>query len=405
MKRKIASLFLLIFLSSLIISAYSATDNVIIRVGYPRLGQNQYVGTVRIYESDVTIDSIQNGDVFTIFVDNAEFMSPPTLTERGRFDLNIVSGGNDGDSYITYEFIPSSTGGTGRVIIDFAFDNMRVLGGDVTARVDSVQSGVSSGYFSLGGSEEEKTPEPVVKEEEVNLSYQQLTEAKEKKVNILVQNNEYQILIPNKMLYEKVLEEVIEKEQNLKIMVKREVPSDIKYLTDMYSLSFFVMDKDGNERSKITNFENSFYLKIKDTDVKDKRNVKGVITSESEDKIFNTHYDVKNDHIIIQVSDYSDKISLIRRSNNRELVFAQEEFSVFEGKNYLPVRQVADYYGWNVTWNPFTRTVNLQKNESTIEVKDYIIVRERSYISIDFIRENFSAPVFELEDQIVLKFN
>ncbi len=405
MKRKIASLFLLIFLSSLIISAYSATDNVIIRVGYPRLGQNQYVGTVRIYESDATIDSIQNGDVFTIFVDNAEFMSPPTLTERGRFDLNIVSGGNDGDSYITYEFIPSSTGGTGRVIIDFAFDNMRVLGGDVTARVDSVQSGVSSGYFSLGGSEEEKTPEPVVKEEEVNLSYQQLTEAKEKKVNILVQNNEYQILIPNKMLYEKVLEEVIEKEQNLKIMVKREVPSDIKYLTDMYSLSFFVMDKDGNERSKITNFENSFYLKIKDTDVKDKRNVKGVITSESEDKIFNTHYDVKNDHIIIQVSDYSDKISLIRRSNNRELVFAQEEFSVFEGKNYLPVRQVADYYGWNVTWNPFTRTVNLQKNESTIEVKDYIIVRERSYISIDFIRENFSAPVFELEDQIVLKFN
>ena len=49
--------------------------------------------------------------------------------------------------------------------------------------------------------------------------------------------------------------------------------------------------------------------------------------------------------------------------------------------------------------------VNLQKDESTIEVKDYIIVRERSYISTDFIRENFSAPVFELEDQIVLKFN
>lgn len=405
MKRKIASLFLLIFFSSIIVSAYSATDNVIVRVGYPRLGQNQYVGTVRIYESDATIDSIQNGDIFTIFVDNAEFMSSPTLTERGRFDLKVISGGNDGDSYITYKFIRSSTGGTGRVIIDFAFDDMRVLGGDVTARVDSVQSGVSSGYFSLGGSEEEKKPEPVVKEEEVNLSHQQLTEAKEKKVNILVQNNEYQILIPNKMLYEKVLEEVIEKEQNLKIMVKREVPSDIKYLTDMYSLSFFVMDKDGNEKNKITEFENSFYLKIKDTDVKDKRNVKGVITSEPEDKIFNTHYDVKNDHIIIQVNDYSDKISLIRRSNNRELVFNQDEFAAFEGKNYLPVRQVADYYGWNVAWNPFTRTVNLQKNESTIEVKDYIIVRERSYISADFIRENFSAPVFELEDQIVLKFN
>lgn len=405
MKRKIASLFLLIFFSSIIVSAYSATDNVIVRVGYPRLGQNQYVGTVRIYESDATIDSIQNGDIFTIFLDNAEFITSPTLVERGRFDLNIISGGNDGDRYITYEFTDPSPARTGRVIIDFAFDDMRVLGGDVTARVDSVQSGVSSGYFSLGGSEEEKKPEPVVKEEEVNLSHQQLTEAKEKKVNILVQNNEYQILIPNKMLYEKVLEEVIEKEQNLKIMVKREVPSDIKYLTDMYSLSLFVMDKDGNEKSKITEFENSFYLKIKDTDVKDKRNVKGVITSEPEDKIFNTHYDVKNDHIIIQVSDYSDKISLIRRSNNRELVFNQDEFAEFEGENYLPVRQVADYYGWNVAWNPFTRTVNLQKNESTIEVKDYIIVRERSYISADFIRENFSAPVFELEDQIVLKFN
>lgn len=405
MKRKIASLFLLIFFSSIIVSAYSATDNVIVRVGYPRLGQNQYVGTVRIYESDATIDSIQNGDIFTIFVDNAEFMSSPTLTERGRFDLNVVSGGNDGDSYITYEFIPSSTGGTGRVIIDFAFDDMRVLGGDVTARVDSVQSGVSSGYFSLGGSEEEKKEEPVVKEEEVILTSQQIKEALEKKVNILVQNNEYQILIPNKILYENVIEEILEKDNNLKIMVKREIPSDIKYLTDMYSLSFFVIDKDGNEKSKITEFENFFNLKIKDPDVKDKRNVKGILASPSKEKVFNTHYDVKKDYIIIQVSDYSDKISLIRRSNNRELVYNEGDFAVFEGKNYLPVRQVADYYGWNVTWNPFTRTVNLQKNESTIEVKDYIIVRERSYISADFIRENFSAPVFELEDQIVLKFN
>ena len=201
----------------------------------------------------------------------------------------------------------------------------------------------------------------MVKEEEVILTSQQIKEALEKKVNILVQNNDYQILIPNKILYENVIEEILEKDNILKIMVKREIPSDIKYLTDMYSLSFFVIDKDGNEKSKITEFENSFNLKIKDPDVKDKRNVKGILASTSEEKVFNTHYDVKKDYIIIQVSDYSDKISLIRRSNNRELVFNQDDFAVFEGKNYLPVRQVADYYGWNVTWNPFTRTVNLQK--------------------------------------------
>jgi len=156
MKKRLVIFMLLIFLSSIVITTFSATENVIVRVGYPRLGENQYVGTVRIYESDATIDSIQEGDVFTIFLDNAEFITSPTLVERGRFDLNIISGGNDGDRYITYEFTNPSPARTGRVIIDFELDDMRVLGGDVTARVDSVQSGVSSGYFSLGGSDEKE---------------------------------------------------------------------------------------------------------------------------------------------------------------------------------------------------------------------------------------------------------
>ena len=385
MKRKIASLFLLIFFSSIVISAYSATDNVIVRVGYPRLGQNQYVGTVRIYESDATIDSIQNGDVFSIFVENAEFMTPPTLTERGRFDLNVLSGGNDGDSYITYEFVPSSTGGTGRVIIDFAFDDMRVLGGDVKARVDSVQSGVSSGYFSLGGSEEKKEEKPKVTKEEVTVSAEQLQEAKDKKVNIVVRSNDYQLVLPY----------TIAEKGDLKIKVKRELPSEAKYLTELFSI----------EINDIKEVKDNIYLKIKDPDVKDKRNVKGVLLEEAGDKLLMTHYDVKNDHIIIRTKDISKKISLVRASNNRELIFDEDHYVSHEGKKYVPVRQSAAYYGWDVTWNPFTRTVNLQKDEKTIEVKDYIIVRERSYISAEFLMKNLEASVFELEDQVVLKFN
>ena len=385
MKRKIASLFLLIFFSSIVISAYSATDNVIVRVGYPRLGQNQYVGTVRIYESDATIDSIQNGDVFSIFVENAEFMTPPTLTERGRFDLNVLSGGNDGDSYITYEFVPSSTGGTGRVIIDFAFDDMRVLGGDVKARVDSVQSGVSSGYFSLGGSEEKKEEKPKVTKEEVTVSAEQLQEAKDKKVNIVVRSNDYQLVLPY----------TIAEKGDLNIKVRREVPLEAKYLTELFSI----------EINDIKEVKDNIYLKIKDPDVKDKRNVKGVLLEEAGDKLLMTHYDAKNDHIIIRTKDISKKISLVRASNNRELIFDEDHYVSHEGKKYVPVRQSAAYYGWDVTWNPFTRTVNLQKDEKTIEVKDYIIVRERSYISAEFLMKNLEASVFELEDQVVLKFN
>lgn len=405
MNKKIFSVILVLFLSSILISAYGATDNVIIRVGYPRLGENQNVGTVRIYESDATIDSIQKGDIFTIFVENAEFMSPATLVERGRFDLKIVSGGNDGDSYITYEFIPASSGDTGRVVIDFEFDNMRVTGGDVTARVDSIQSGVTSSYFSLGGSEKEKKDrEEKVIEEEIIITSNQLKEALEKDVNILIQNNDYQVLIGNKILKENKLQEIIEKDGNLKVNIRREEPSEIKYLTDIYFFSFTTTDKKGNELEKIKDFTDTFNLIIKDKNIKDKSNVKGVSIKDFKNQEVFTHYDKAKDNIIVMVKDFKDGLTLIRGSNNRELIFKDEDYREYNGKKYIPIRKSASYYNWDVTWNPYTRTVNLEKDGKEIEITDYIIIKERSYISAEFFMDKLQVPVFILENQIVLKY-
>lgn len=404
MKKKLSVLILFVFLSSIFISAYGATDNVIIRVGYPRLGENQNVGTVRIYESDATIDSIQEGDIFTIFVENAEFMTPATLVTRGRFDLKIVSGGKDGDSYVTYEFISADPVDTGRVIIDFVLDDMRVTGGDVTARIDSVQSGVTSGYFSLGGSEgKEKEKDEKAIEEEIILKNEQLKEAVEKNVNILIQHDDYQILFKNSILGEKKIQEVMEKKQNLKINIKREKSSDIKYLTETYTILFTVTDKDGKDIENIKEFENDFYLKIKDSEIKDKINVKGVSIKDTQNEFFSTHYDAENDYILIKVNDFKEKISLVRGSNNQELLFNEGEYADHNGQKYIPIRKSAVYYGWDVTWNPYTRVVNLQKDEEIIEVKDYIIIKERSFVSADFLGENIHAPIFILENQVVLK--
>ena len=405
MKKKIFSAILVLFLSSILVSAYGATDNVIIRVGYPKLGENQYVGTVRIYESDATIDSIQNGDIFTIFVENAEFMSPATLVERGRFDLNIVSGGNDGDTYITYEFVPASPADTGRVIIDFEFDNMRVTGGDVTARVDSIQYGVTSSYFSLGGSgEEEKEKEEKIIEEEIIITNSQIKEALEKNVNILIQNDDYQVLIGNKILKEKKLQEIVKEDHNLKVNIKREKPSEIKYLTEMYSFSFTATDKEGNDIEKIKEFNDAFNLIIKDKNIKDKSNVKGVLIKETKNQEAFTHYDEKNDHIIIMVKDFKDEVTLVRASNNRELIFEEDDYAEENGIKYIPIRKSASYYDWEVSWNPYTRTVNLKKDGKEIEINDYIIIKERSYISAEFLMDKLQVPVFILENQVVLKY-
>lgn len=405
MKKKIFSAILVLFLSSILVSAYGATDNVIIRVGYPKLGENQYVGTVRIYESDATIDSIQNGDIFTIFVENAEFMSPATLVERGRFDLNIVSGGNDGDTYITYEFVQASPADTGRVIIDFEFDNMRVTGGDVTARVDSIQYGVTSSYFSLGGSgEEEKEKEEKIIEEEIIITNSQIKEALEKNVNILIQNDDYQVLIGNKILKEKKLQEIVKEDHNLKVNIKREKPSEIKYLTEMYSFSFTATDKEGNDIEKIKEFNDAFNLIIKDKNIKDKSNVKGVLIKETKNQEAFTHYDEKNDHIIIMVKDFKDEVTLVRASNNRELIFEEDDYAEENGIKYIPIRKSASYYDWEVSWNPYTRTVNLKKDGKEIEINDYIIIKERSYISTEFLMDKLQVPVFILENQVVLKY-
>lgn len=405
MKKKIFSAILVLFLSSILVSAYGATDNVIIRVGYPKLGENQYVGTVRIYESDATIDSIQNGDIFTIFVENAEFMSQATLVERGRFDLNIVSGGNDGDTYITYKFVPASSADTGRVIIDFEFDNMRVTGGDVTARVDSIQYGVTSSYFSLGGSgEEEKEKEEKIIEEEIIITNSQIKEALEKNVNILIQNDDYQVLIGNKILKEKKLQEIVKEDHNLKVNIKREKPSEIKYLTEMYSFSFTATDKEGNDIEKIKEFNDAFNLIIKDKNIKDKSNVKGVLIKETKNQEAFTHYDEKNDHIIIMVKDFKDEVTLVRASNNRELIFEEDDYAEENGIKYIPIRKSASYYDWEVSWNPYTRTVNLEKDGKEIEINDYIIIKERSYISAEFLMDKLQVPVFILENQVVLKY-
>lgn len=406
MKKKILNLILVVFLSSVLYSAYGATDNVIIRVGYPRLGENQYVGTVRIYESESTIDSIQKGDIFTIFVENAEFISPAKLVERGRYGLNIISGGKDGDSYITYEFVDASPVDTGRVIIDFEFDNMRVLGGDVTARVDSMQYGVTSSYFSNDGSdksdEEEKDEESLL-EEEIIINNEKLKEAVNNEVNILVQSDDYQILLPNNILKESKFQEIIEKKYNLKVNIKREKPLKTKYLTDIYSLIFTVTDANAMDIEKLNSFDNDFYLKIKDEDIKDKRNVKGVSIKDSQDDLYYTHYDEQNDQVIVIVEDFNKSLSIIRASNTRELVFAENEYTAYKGKNYIPIRKSATYYDWEVSWNPHTRTVNLEKDDKAIEINDYIILKERSYISTEFLRENLQLPIFVLDKEIVLK--
>ncbi len=404
MKKNISALILLIFLASLLFSAYAATENVIMRVGYPQIGDHQYVGTVRIYETDSTIDSIQNGDMFTIFLENAEFMSYPTLLVNGRYDVNVVSGGNDGDSYISYQFAPSTTGGTGRVIVDFEFDDMRAIGGDITARIDSQQTGVTSGYFSLGG-EEEKDEDPKVISDEVIVSSDKIIEAKDNGVNLVINNNNYQLVIPNNILEGNIIEEGIKNNQRLMINIKREKPSELKYLTELYSISISLIDKEDNEKVKLTTFDNPLYLKIKDPDVNDKRNVKGVLIKEPQNEVLSTHYDVTNDHIIIQINSLSNKLSIIRASNYRELVYDKDEFILFEGEKYIPVRQSASYYGWDVVWNHFTRTVNLAKENKTIDINDYIIVNERSYVPANFVMENLDAPLFILDEQVVLKYN
>ena len=406
MRRKISLFILMFFLSSIVLWTYAATDNVIVRVGYPRLGENQYVGTVRIYESENTIDSIQLGDIFTIFVENAEFMSPPTLIERGRFDLDVISGGEDGDSYITYEFIepvPADPERTGRVIIDFAFDDMRVLGGDVTARVDSLQANVTSGYFSLYGTEEEEKEE--LKEETVKITSLQIQEAIRLGVNIIIQNDDYQILLPNKLLLEESISSITKSGESLEVKVVQEESTDSRYLTDVYEISFKILDEEDNVKATIESFQNDFLLKIKDEDILDKPSTRGAIIEDAKLVLLPTHYDGINDYIMIMVRDISDKITGVRAFNTRQLNF-EEGIGGFVLENnikYIPLRQSAVYYDWEVTWNPFTRTVVLQKDDKQIEVRDYIIVRERSYVTTDFIKEQLEVPVFHLNNQVVLK--
>lgn len=390
MKKILSSILILFFALSIFTPGIAATENLIIRVGYPQSGDHQYVGTVRIYESEATIDSIQKGDVFTIFMENAEFNGKPSLTERGRFDLDILSGGNDGDSYITYQFVDSSSGGTGRVIIDFILDDMRALGGDISARIDSPFGGVSSGYFSMGGSQdkEDLKDKDQIKEERIVISEEEIAGAREKGVNILVTSDDYQILL---------LSQEMPLKGSLQVDISREKSKDSQYLSELYSLNF-TAEKD--QKSPV-----QAEVRINAKELKEKNNIKAVQVSKDGQKNLTTYYDETTDLIYIKANQLDEKISLVRGSRGAELIFKSDEYLEYEAMKFAPVRKAAAWYGWEVAWNPFTRKVNLEKGDQSLEIeaKDYLIYKDRSYITSDFLKENFSAVSFELADKIVLK--
>lgn len=381
----------LLFLFALSISSpgLAATENHIIRAGYAHSGGNQYIGTVRIYESEATVDSIREGDIFTIIMENAEFNGPPTLSERGRFDLKIFSGGQNCDSYITYQFVaPADSSRSGQVIIDFILDNMQALGGDISARVDSPFSGVTSGYFSTGGNVTEIDEAKQLQKESIVVSEEGIAEAREKNVNILVTDEDYQILLPG---------DEMPLEGGLQVDIVREKSKDSKYLTELYSLNL-TAEKEQKTPSKAE-------LRIKLKDLKEKNNIKALGISKAGQENLVSYYDAESDFIFIKLNNMNDQISLVPGSRGAELVFEAEEYLKYEAMNYLPVRKVAAWYGWEVAWNPFTRTVNLEKDEQSlaIDAEDYLIYKERSYISSDFLREKLSAITFELADKLILK--
>lgn len=388
MRKKLSIIMLVFFTFSILTPALAATENLIIRVGYPQAGNNQYVGTVRIYESEATIDSIQKGDVFTIFMENAEFNNPPSLMERGRFDLQVISGGQDGDTYITYQFVDPSSARTGRVIIDFILDDMRALGGDISARVDSPFSGVSSGYFSMGSNGDKEAEKDKITEERVLITDDQIKEAREKAVNILVNNEDYQLL-----LYSKEMPQ----EGSLQVDVIREDSKNTSYLTDIYSFEFTA------EKGEL--IPRSGELRINLGDIKEKNNITANQLTKEGQKRLPSYYDSDSDYLYIKLFDLADKTTLTKGTTGLELVFKEGDFISKEAMKFAPVRKTADWYGWEVAWNPFTRMVNLEKEDQLLEIdeKDYLIHKDRSYISLNFLEENLSAISFELDEKLVFK--
>ena len=211
-------------------------------------------------------------------------------------------------------------------------------------------------------------------------------------------------MLPNEILKEASIQGILQNQQSLEVEVVREKSADSRYLGRLFRLSFSVIGLEGQRVSGITGFSVPLVLRISGEKILDPANVRGITLETPRGRLLASHYEANSGMIHLLLPEVTRQIGLVRAFNRNERIFTEETGLVRQGgQAYLPLRIVATEFGWDVVWNPFTRMVNLTKGDKTLVVDEFIIVRERSFVTASFLAKQLEIPVFVFDREVVLK--